>query len=765
MMVRYLLASLLLVACGGPDDPVPATSTPVGSSAATATTGDTGTPSTAPVVPLSGPGDMRRWADPFVGTGGVGAEVVGATPAASWPLGLTLVGPDTRHTVLGAPSFYHFGGYHHDDDAIAGFSFTHSHAMGINEFGAVHVMVRDGFDPAFTDPEGRMLPFGHEEESASPGVYEVHLGGDGIDVSIVATEHGAHQRFTFGAGAEPVVLLDLGHGIGTVEVMEAWAEADPSTGELWGFQRLDGGYSGRFGGLLNHFSLQFDPAPVAVGGWTDPLDPVDGVTRVEGTTSGIWLTFPAGTTTVDLRGALSYVDLDGARANRAAEMPDLDHEARRAEVEGVWDAHLDRVALRGGTDEERRIFATALYHTLLMPSRQDDVDGRYRGLDGEVHTTDHRMLSDMSLWDTFRTVHPWYLLVWPDVQRDVLRSLEAMVRDGGDLPRWPMAHGYTGGMVGTPAAQVLAGSWAKGLRDGWDADALLDATIATSTGPAANAGRAAVDSYTTLGWVPSDLSGGSASRTLEYAWSDHATAAWAEAMGRDGSQLAALSDNWRNVWDAEAGYFRGRASDGTFEPWDDEPFAWTDEFVEGNALHYRWYVPYDVAGMIEVQHGGDTEAFLTTFDAYWDAVADENDDVLPDDWYWHGNEPVMHYAALASLAGDPVRSTRAFDWVSTHRYDLSPSGLDGNDDAGTLSAWYLWASMGVYPVAGTDRYALTAPRFQEVRIARDGSADLVITAPGTPTTWGGVTVDGTPVEGGGLTHEQLLRGLVFLPTE
>ena len=696
-----------------------------------ASSGDTATVSSPTPVPLdhTEPGEMRALVDPFVATGGLGAEVVGATPAASAPLGLTLVGPDTWSSISGQLSFYHFGGYHYDDDRIVGFSHTHSHAMGIVDFGGVQLMPRARWSDDFTAPQGRLGHFDHAREHAEPGVYEVTLDDDGTQVRIVATDHGAHHRYTFGADAAPVVVLDLGYSLPTVDVTEAWAEADPATGEVVGLQVTDGGYSGRFGGLLHHFSMQFDPMPEAVGGWTDPALPTEGTTAVAGTTAGLWLRFPEGTTQVDVRAALSYVDVDGARANRRAELPDLDQEARHAEVGALWDDLLDRVVLGGGGDDERARFATAMYHSLLMPSRQNDVDGRYRGLDGAVHTADHRVFSDLSLWDTFRTLHPWYVLVWPEVQLEVLQSLERMVEDGGSLPRWPMAHGYTGGMVGSPATQVLAGSYLKGMREGWDADRLFDAAHASATGPVPDAGRSSIEAYTTLGWVPADQTGGAASRTLEFAWSDHALALWGEAMGKDVAQVRTQSGHWRNTYDPASGFFRGRMADGSFPPMeDDSDHRWTDDYVEGNAWHYRWYVPYDVPGMIELQHGGDTAEFLALLDTYWSEVEAEEDDVLPDDWYWHGNEPVMHYAALGSLAGDVGLSVRAAHWIAENRYDLSPSGLDGNDDAGTLSAWYLWSALGLYPVAGTPDYAVLAPRFEEMRVVR-ADGDVVIRGP------------------------------------
>jgi len=758
-----LLSTLALFACGGDDD-----------SASQAT-------DTAVATPSAGIDVEERFAeaassfelvDPFIGTGGTGAQVTGVGPGASAPNGLTLIGPDSRDTALGSPTWMHLGGYHYDDDSISGFAHTRGHGIGIHDYGAVQVMPRASAELASPDPSTRMGAFDHMAEAARPGSYEVTLQDDGTDVVIVATTHGAHHRYTFPADSEPVVVLDLGHGQGTVDVLEdTWADVDLASGTVEGLQRTSGGYSGRFGGILNHFAMRMDPAPVAVSGWTDPELVEADLASVQGSTAGVVLHFPAGTEVVDLRVALSFTDVEGAWTNLDAELPDTDQDARRAEVEAAWRDRLDRVQVVGGTEADRVTFATALYHTLLMPSRQDDVDGRYRGIDQEIRTTDHPYYSDFSLWDTFRTLHPWYVLVWPDLQLDCIRSMQRMVEDGGALPRWPMSHGPTSGMVGTPAAQVLAGSWLKGLRDGWDVEGMWDAAVATSTQTdMPYAGRGGLQDYMDVGYVSMEASGGSASRTLEFAWSDAALAEWGRALGADGSEVAMLeaqSGNWANIWDAETSFFRGRYRDGSFDPLELE-HGWTDEFVEGNAWHYVWYVPYDVDGMVALQHGGDTDAFLARLDAYWDEVEAESDDGFPDDWYWHGNEPVLHYAALGTLAGDQALSARASDWIATHRYDDTPEGLDGNDDAGTLSAWYLWSSLGLYPIAGFDRYAVMSPRFEGVRIRRD-DGDVVVLSPATPAEAvplrglvedGGLALPGEPIEGT-VTHEQLLNGLVF----
>jgi predicted alpha-1,2-mannosidase len=703
------------------------------------------------------PYDPLTYVDPHIGTGGTGAQTTGMTPAAGWPNGLTSVGPDTRHSVYGAPAFYHFGGYHHDDDQVEGFSHTHAHGMGVNDFGAVHVMPRLGWDDAWTEGESRAAPFRSEGEQAGAGWYAVELDDDGTEVSIVATERGGLHRYRFRPGDEtPVVVFDLGHRLGEVQIGEAWIRLDPTAGTVEGYQLVQGAYSGRFGGLKTHFVATVDPLPIDAGSWSKPDSPQTGEHQADGTQSGGWLVFPAGTEEVTLRVALSYVDHAGAWANHAAELEARSHDEVQASVEAAWRERLEVVRV-SATEEQRRIFHTAHFHASQMPRRMDDTDGRYRGIDGEVHSGSEPYYTDFSLWDTFRTLHPWFILAHPDVQTAFLRSLVQMTKDGGSVPKWPLGHGYTGGMVGTPADQVFAGSALKGIT-GWDELTAFDACYEHAIGPSDQAGRAGIRGYTERGYVAFEDAGQPASRTLEFAYNDHTLALWADKLGRteEAGVLRAQEQSWKNTFDAAQGFFVGRYQDGSFAQLE-SPLSWESSFVEGNATHYRWYVPQDVDGLIDLQHGGDGNAFNAAVQAYWEAVALEPDDQLPDDLYWHGNEPVLHHAALGSLAGHPQTSVDATRWVATHRYDDTPEGLDGNDDGGTLSAWYLFAALGLYPVAGTDRYAIHAPLFERVELDRpDGT--LVIRAPGAAAQAPQIVevrADGVAVDGWVISHAAL----------
>ncbi len=715
--------------------------------------------------------------DPFIGTGGDGAQISSINPGASVPFGMTLVGPDTRGP-WGNISFYHCAGYWYSDDLIQGISHTHAHGMGVPDYGTVAYMPRDGWRDDWTRQKTRAAPFTHDEEWARPGSYGVVLQDDHTRIDVAASLHGGHSRLTFAPDAEAVVVFDLGQHLDGIEVADAAVSFVPGESTLRGYQLTDGPYSGRFGGVQHWFTVELDPAPTGGGAWDDPDAPVPGATSASGGTSGIWLTFPEGTTEVDLRLALSSTSADGADRNFAAEMAEGSWEEHRDAAEAMWREQLGNVRVRGGTEDDRIIFHTALYHSALMPSRQDDVDGAYRGLDQELHTADHPYYSDFSLWDTFRTLHPFYILAWPEQQLDMVRSLVRMSNDGGSLPRWPLAHGYTGGMVGSPATQVIVESWLKGLTD-FDTDTAWTKMLESAEGRPGEVGRAGIRRYVDEGFVGVEDAGGSVSRTLEFSWSDHALALWAEAHEEpEAAALRARSGHWRNVWHAETGFFTGRCAvpsntlcvddgvdDGFFWPGGHRPdFQWLSHYVEGNAWHYVWYVPYDVEGMIELQHGGDVDAFAERYQAYWEqGVYVEEDDLSSDDWYWHGNEPVMHAAFLGSLIGRPDLSTGPIRWVLANRYANDPVGLDGNDDSGTLSAWYLLASTGFFPVAGTTEYAVSSPLFERVEIDRPDGSTWVVRAPGASESQRylqRLTIGGEEITSSVVTHDQLMSGEV-----
>lgn len=723
---------------------------------------------TKPVAPaneaLGEPRSLVDLVDPMIGTGGHGYSVGCAFPGAAWPFGLVKASPDTADISGSYAGFYRGGGYHAEDELVRGFTHLHLHAVGVTAYGVVGLMPAAGWDDAYTDERPRWLLLDKASEQASPGRYAAQLqsqeGAPVVGVQIAATEHTALHTYTFAEGASPTVVLDLEQVLEGGLALGASVSLDPGSGRFIGYMDNEGGMGPAFrtwvAGVMN-------PPPSAWGVWGDG-PPDAGGTEAQGVDAGAWFGFDPEALEggqVSVRIALSMTDQDGAIANLEAEHRGFDVEADAGAAKAAWAALLDRVSVWGGEHDEAVIFATALYHTLLMPTVISDVDGRYRGFDDQIHTSEHPYHTDFSLWDTYRTVHPLYTLLWPEIQADMLRSLARMAEQGGALPLWPLATYDASVMLGSPATIVAGESWQKGLlRDGSgapDADALvlLNAALAESTGAgtAPYGNRPDVSTYDALGYYASDLVGRSVAWTQEVAIADAALAPMAEDLGypEAAAALTARGGFWRNVYDAEVGFFHARRSDGSFEE-DFDPSAWLDEYAEGDAWQYLWLVPHDPEGLIEVL--GGAQAAAARLDDFFQASEAEGRSDWPTEYYWHGNEPDIHAPWLLALAGRPDLARTWVDWVAETFYSDQPDGLAGNDDGGTLSAWYALSAMGLFPLAGTDRYVLGPPRFDRVELpAGDGVFTVIGGAAEAPT------LDGQPWTEPDLVHGEIRGGV------
>ncbi len=765
MLARPSLAALvLLAACGGPPVGVGATEA-TGGATSTSEAGTSLAPTTGPEEPelpgMPAPTPLVQHVDPFIGAGGFGYGVGSAFPGPQVPFGFARPGPDTTLPGGLALGYAHCSGYHDDDREVQGFSLTRMHGTGIVDYGAVRLMPTLGFQPAMTEVAGYRRPFDKDSEAAEPGYYRVTLE-DGIEAELTATARVGLLRFTFPEGqAEPTLLLDLAHGLPDVEVKGGRVEIDAQAGTIRGWHHVSGGYSKRFGGVKIYFAARLSRPIAAFATWADGALMKDAVQ--EGPAVGAYLTFEPGAPVVAAVG-LSFVDADHAAMNLDAEAQALDFEAARAAASAAWEQQLGRVEVRGERPAEFTLFYTALYHALMMPTLASDVDGSYRGLDDAVHHSDRPYYTDFSLWDTFRTQVPLMTLLYPELQVDMLASLTRMAEDGGYMPRWPLGTGYTGGMVGESATVAFADAAVKGI----DAaaiglDAAYEAMRATATAPvppgAPYPGRSGVEWYMEKGWVPLEAGGSSASWTLESAYDDFALAAIAARLGRDSdaSMFAARAGNWENLWDPAQQLLVGRAQDGAFAP-DVDPLSWQDFYAEGNALQYAWYVPHDLEGLAAVM--GGREAALARLDGFFRDSEQEKVGLMPQEQYWHGNEPDIHAAFIFSALDDHAGSARWSRWIVRNRYDPTPHGLPGNDDAGTMSAWLVFASLGVFPIAGTDVYLLGSPLFSEA-VLHLPAGDLRIVAPVTGDDRlvpGAVTWDGEPLARPRVLHDALAGG-------
>jgi predicted alpha-1,2-mannosidase len=454
---------------------------------------------------------------------------------------------------------------------------------------------------------------------------------------------------------------------------------------------------------------------------------------------------------------ISLTSLAGARANLTAELGPQDIAGTAADAEKDWDAWIGGVNVVGATEEEQFIFYTSLFHLLQMPQEHGDADGTYRGFDGALHVADGWTYhNDFSLWDTYRTAHPLITLLYPDKASDLARSLVAMAEEGGAFPAWPAAAGDSGAMLGAPADIVLADTYIKGVTDWGAEDAwphLRDQ--ANGVGEIPYNARPDIPTLEAYGYYPSDQFGASVAWLQENAWADHALAQLGNALGetQDAARFEYRSHTWKNVWDPEVGFFHGRLSDGTFDTFDE--LGWSDDYTEGNAWQYLW-MPWFHADELAETLGG-TDAAIAKLDTFFDEADKEGVLDFPQTYYWHGNEPDIHAAWIYSLWGDRDRTWRWVRWIADTHYHHDPAGLAGNDDAGTLSAWYVFAALGFYPIAGTTSYVVSAPLFEEVTIPIGGGV-FTSRRIGTGDHIVEVRLNGAVVTGPTIRHSEIVAG-------
>ena len=677
----------------------------------------------SPATPSAEP--LTQWVDPRIGTGGFGFAVGTTYPGPQMPFGMAKPGPDTSKNGK-SEAFAHCSGYAYADDTIEGFSLARLHGAGIADYGGIALMPTVGMTAAKARPRAHGSRFSHDTEVATPGYYAVTLADTNVRVELTATPRVGVMRYSFASGADEVVLVDVGHLLADgLSMVDADLTIDPLTREVSGQSHVNGSYSSRFGGARLCFVARFDRAFAGQGTYAGGVMSESLV--ASGTDAGAYLHFDGSSPLVEVAVGLSFVDVAHARANLEAERAPFD--TVRAAGEATWASRLSALHIDARSDRDRRIAYTALYHTSLMPTLGSDVDGTYRGIDNLVHHADgFRYFTDFSLWDTYRTLHPLLTLLYPNDARELAASLTAMSKDSGFVPRWPLATGETSGMVGDGGTIVLADTYVKGVRD-WDAAGAYAIAKRQAMTPkaAGKGGRDSMEDYLALGYVPTETGGSSAAVTLEYASADHALGELAAALGEtaDADAFHARGKTWQKVYDERSHFFVGHRRDGSSD--EPNPISMSTDFAEGTPWHYNFMVPHDADGLA-ARMGKDmlvarAEQLFTRA-----ACGSPTPSFLPNPYYWASNEPVLFSSWIFSAVGDHERTARWTRWTTLAHYGDGPDGLPGNDDGGTMSAFYLFASLGFYPIAGTDRYVLGSPLFPHATLAIGGGS-LVIDAP------------------------------------
>jgi predicted alpha-1,2-mannosidase len=722
---------------------------------------------TQPWPPAAQPQGLGRWVDPMIGTGGITVLCGNNFPGATVPFGMVRLSPDTISPKGGKAA--NMSGYFHGDRHLLGFS--HTRLVGTGAIDGGNFLVVPGIEPFHVDQleKDRRYEFSHENERAFPGYYGVWLPEPNILAELTATSRVGVHRYTYPADHKPHVQIHATSALGRGRATEGEIRVVPNKREVEGCARTFGSFSSRFGGAKIYFVARFSQPIIDQTIWCNGAIISDSQQAL-GDQVGIDLVFAkeAVPTTLDVKIGISYVSFENARQNLDWECGENGFNDVLQKTTALWEEHLSKVLVEGGTDDERTIFYSALYRTMNMPTQFNDVNGQYMGFDQRVHSADgFQYYTDMSLWDTFRTTHPLYTLILPDRQLDMVRSLVRMSRDGGYLPRWPSGSGYTNSMFGTPADFVVAETYLKGIRD-FDVETAYQKMRQTALAvPQASrfSGRSGIEHYINYGYCPYDLIRDSVSRTLEYCYADYAIARLAEQLGHrdDAAMFDQRAQNYRNVWNPETQYFQPRHSNGDFfedfRPlmltYLDSQGRYTSAYVEGSALQWRWAVPHDPEGLISLFKS--QQYFIDELEEFFDK-SNPRVGWLPNAYYWQGNQPDLFAAYLFNSAGRPDLTQKWVRWILQHKYGTGENGLDGNDDGGTLSAWYVFSSLGLYPVAGTDRYEFAAPIWNSATL--DLGSNLLIIEVDRPvpeaTLVDRILLDGEVHNGTQIHHHQLL---------
>ena len=648
------------------------------------------------LMPLTGmAGNLTQLVNPRIGTGGHGHVFVGANV----PFGMIQLGPN-EHT----RGWDWCSGYHESDSVIIGFGHMHLSGTGIGELGDV------AFLPVL-DEEQREVLFSHRAERVRPGYYSVMLDNH-VHVELTATERAGMHRYTLPADAKNgFMVLNLNQGIGWDKMSQCGMKVESAT-LVTGFRYSTGWAKDQ----KVFFAAEF----------SRPVKQV----QQEGDSLSVF-SFDNNGSPLLLRVGLSAVSVEGAKANLRAEMNHWNFASLVADADRKWEEQLQKMHISGGTPAEQSVFYTAMYHTMIAPSVFCDVDGRYRGADGQVYQGDFTNYTTFSLWDSYRAAHPLMTLIHPERQKDIAQTMLHICDQQGKLPVWHLMGNETDCMVGNPGSIALADLVMKGYLT--DYKAALEALKKSDMREERGLGLLAK-----YGYIPCDLDPTyeTVAKGLEYAIADGAAAVVAKRYGTksDYKYFYDRSQSYRRYFDRKTGFMRGVTSKGQFrEPFN--PFHAVhqhDDYTEGNAWQYTWLVSHDVHGLIGL-FGGE-KPFLQKLDSLFVAEGDLGEGASPDisgliGQYAHGNEPSHHIIYMYNYAGQPWKAAPLLRKVFSEMYRDGLDGLSGNEDVGQMSAWYVLSSMGLYQVEPAGgRYIIGSPLFDSVEMNVGNGRTFKVTA-------------------------------------
>ncbi|MBO9872473.1 MULTISPECIES: GH92 family glycosyl hydrolase [Xanthomonas] len=683
--------------------------------------------------------ELTRNVDVFIGTGGHGHTFPGAT----LPFGMVQLSPDTYNADWDACS-----GYHADDSSIMGFSHTHLSGTGVGDM--LDFLVVPATGPVKLQPGTREHPetgyrsrYDHADEAASPGYYRVRLKDSGVNAELTATARAGLHRYHFPKGKPAHLLLDLCHGM--QDKPEIPARVEDASLRLVDAQTVTGGrrvYQWAKGRYI-YFAMRLSRPFASAQLYADDQPLAASARSADGNRLKLALHYPdAAEAPLLVKVGISAVSAENALANLDAELPDFDFARVHAAAVAEWEKELGRVRIDSDDEAQRRIFYTALYHSLIAPTLFSDTDGRYRGMDLQVHQAPagYHNYSTYSLWDTYRALHPLLTLVQPERVPDLVQCL---VRGAHESPQgvgiWPLQGVETDCMIGYHSAVVLAEAHAKGFT-GIDWKAAYPAWRKRAMDDDVHG----LALYRQMGYIPCDKVDESVSRTLEFAYDDWAVAHLAQAVGAadDAKHLRERSRQYRNVFNRESKFVQPRLSDGQWAtPFDPRAMGhsaqWRD-FTESNAWQATFLNQHDLYGYMDLFGGRDN--FVAKLDELFTTSSELPADAPPDidgmvGQYAHGNEPSHHVAYLYAYAGQPYKTQAMVRRLLREQYHDARNGLSGNEDCGQMSAWFVLSALGLYAVDPVSaNYVLGSPLFKRAELDVGNGRTLRIVAHGNSAT-------------------------------
>lgn len=617
--------------------------------------------------------DFAKYVNPFIGTGGHGHTFPGATV----PYGMVQLSPDTR--IDG--SWDGCGGYHYSDNLIYGFSHTHLNGTGVSDYGDIMLMPTMG-EPSF-DNKVYSSTFSHANEKASAGFYAVKLDKHNIDVRLTTSTRVGFHEYTFHEKGLANIILDLRHrdkllegrirliNDRTIEVLrrsEAWAR------DQYVYARIE-------------FNVSIKEALVKKSPESSNYDiESDAVIFSKQVKKG---------EKILVKVSLSPTSYEGAKLN-SSEIKHWNFDKVHKEAIALWNKELSKIEVTSDDKNKLAIFYTALYHTMMQPNIAQDLDGKYRGRDNQIHVAEgFDYYTVFSLWDTFRGAHPLYTLIDKKRTSDYINTFIKQYEQGGRLPVWELASNETDCMIGYHSVSVIADAMAKGIT-GFDYEKAFEASKASAMRDVLG-----LDAYKKNGFISIDDEHESVSKTLEYAYDDWCIAQMAQILNKqeDYQYFMKRSQNWKNIFDWETGFMRPKKNGGWDKPFD--PREVNNNFTEGNSWQYSFFVPQDIHGMIQAY--GGKEKFEAKLDEMFNSESKTTGREQVDvtgliGQYAHGNEPSHHMAYLYNYVGKPEKTNEKIKYILDNFYTNTPDGLIGNEDCGQMSAWYVLSVMSEYPV-------------------------------------------------------------------